>query len=268
MKHFSLEKHEKKQMTKIHLSGKKESCEDFVVKEYPLTIYIHEQEIATLVCSPNHMDELIIGFLAGEGMISDREDIQDLSINDKQGQAYLTLAQLKGFSREMINKRILSSCCGKSRASFYFFNDSRTAKRVSSSITLEYKQCFYLMEQLQSQSLEFLQTGGVHNAALASPKELILSRYDIGRHNALDKLFGYALKEQLDLKDKIIVFSGRISSEILLKVSKMGIGILLSKSAPTSLALDMAHDLGITTVGFIRRGQMNVYTHPHRIIGL
>ncbi|AFH84834.1 Formate dehydrogenase accessory protein FdhD [Bacillus anthracis str. H9401] len=91
---------------------------------------------------------------------------------------------------------------------------------------------------------------------------------DIGRHNALDKIYGYCLKNNISIGDKIIVFSGRISSEILLKVAKIGCEIILSKSAPTELALQLAEELGITTIGFIRNQSLNVYTHPERVLNI
>jgi FdhD protein len=122
------------------------------------------------------------------------------------------------------------------------------------------------MRLLQESSADFKQTGGVHNAALCCADELIAVRTDIGRHNTLDKLYGFWLKHPLPLYDKVIAFSGRISSEVLLKTAKIGVGILLSKSAPTDLALRLADDLGITAVGFIRGDRFNVYSHPERII--
>jgi FdhD protein len=88
---------------------------------------------------------------------------------------------------------------------------------------------------------------------------------DIGRHNALDKIYGYCLKNNISIGNKVIVFSGRISSEILLKVAKIGCEVVLSKSAPTELALELAEELGITTVGFIRNNSFNIYTCPERI---
>lgn len=125
--------------------------------------------------------------------------------------------------------------------------------------------CFRLMSDMQDAAETFKQTGGVHNAALCDANGVLLSRMDIGRHNALDKIYGYCLKNKISIQDKIIVFSGRISSEILLKVSKIGCEIVLSKSAPTELALQLAEQLGITTVGFIRQNTLNIYTHKERI---
>jgi FdhD protein len=135
-------------------------------------------------------------------------------------------------------------------------------------LTITPEQCRELMKKMQESSAHFQQTGGVHNAALCTSEGIVVARTDIGRHNALDKLFGYCLVNRIPLKDKMIAFSGRISSEVLLKAAKIGVGIILSKSAPTNLALDLAEELGITTVGFIRGNGFNVYTHQERIQGI
>lgn len=133
-------------------------------------------------------------------------------------------------------------------------------------VQMSTEDCFRLMHAMQDGADIFKKTGGVHNAALCDVNGIVLSRMDIGRHNALDKIYGYCLRNNIRMQDKIIVFSGRISSEILLKVSKIGCAIVLSKSAPTELALQLAEQLGITTVGFIRQHSLNIYTHPHRIL--
>jgi len=239
--------------------------EDRIAEEFALTIQLDGEEFATLVCTPSDLDDLVIGFLASEGVIRRAEDIKDLSVDEKRGFAYVSLFVPQSVGKEFYAKRIIGSCCGKSRQ-FYFYNDARTAKTITGGIRLTVAQCFALMKQLQSSSLAFQETGGVHNAALADETGLKAARTDIGRHNALDKLFGHTLRHRIEAKRHAIVFSGRISSEVVLKTAKIGCPILLSKSAPTDLALRLAEDLGITCVGFIRGDGMNIYTHAERIL--
>lgn len=239
--------------------------DDEIAVEFPMTIMVDGEELATMVCTPSQLEELIIGFLASEGLIRFTDEILSLSIDEKRGFAYVELKHKQTVSKDFYSKRFIGSCCGKSRQ-FYLHNDARTAKTVLSQTRITVQQCFTLMQQLQEKSIDFHITGGVHNAALCTPEKMIVERSDIGRHNALDKLYGYCLQQRISPKDKVIVFSGRISSEVLLKVAKIGAGIILSKSAPTTLALELAHDLGITAVGFIRHSALNIYTHPHRIV--
>src|SRR5699024_1586257 len=101
------------------------------------------------------------------------------------------------------SKRFIGSCCGKSRQ-FYFQSDVRTAKTVTANIKIHAKQCLVLMDQLQSQSTSFQLTGGVHNAALCTVDKVLTIRTDIGRHNALDKVYGYVLENKIPLNDKVI----------------------------------------------------------------
>jgi FdhD protein len=241
--------------------------EDEIVSEYPLTMIVNGEEFATMVCSPDYLDELVIGFLASEGVIRFKDDVKQMSIDESRGFAYVDLHVKQPISQQYFSKRFIGSCCGKSRQ-FYLHNDVKTAKTVMSNTKVSVQQCFHLMKAMQNGSITFQQTGGVHNAALCTANELIVTRSDIGRHNALDKIYGHCLLEKIPVRDKIIAFSGRVSSEVLLKVSKIGVGILLSKSAPTDLALKLAEDLNITVVGFIRGNTLNVYTHPERILDI
>jgi FdhD protein len=242
-------------------------AEDDIAVEFPLTIILDGNEFATMVCTPSDMKELVVGFLASEGMIRVYDDIKTFQLDESKGFAYVDLVKPSTTQKDFHLKRFIGSCCGKSRQ-FYFYNDMKTAKTIRTNLTISSMQCMDLMKKLQESSSHFQQTGGVHNAALGTKDEIVITRTDIGRHNALDKLFGYCIIHNIPLKDKIIVFSGRISSEVLLKAAKIGIGIVLSKSAPTDLALDLADELGITAVGFIRGKGFNVYTHHDRVIGL
>ncbi|WP_096437842.1 formate dehydrogenase accessory sulfurtransferase FdhD [Alteribacter populi] len=248
-------------------SGKLIEAEDMVANESALTVQVNGEEFATMVCTPSHMEELVMGFLASEGLIRLPNEIDSLSIDKDKGFAYVILKNKKISSANFVTKRVIGSCCGKSRQ-FYFHNDMKTAKTVTTKTTITPDQCIALMKAMQDGSSDFQKTGGLHNTALCSKNEVLVSRSDIGRHNALDKIYGHCMFHQISLKDKVIAFSGRISSEVLLKVSKIGAGILLSKSAPTSLAIELADDLGITAVGFIRGNRFNVYSHPERVINL
>lgn len=240
--------------------------EDEITSEYPLTIVLNGKEFATLVCTPTDLRDMVIGFLASEGVILFPDEIKSVTLNEKRGFAYVETVNKQPVSLKFYSKRFIGSCCGKSRQSFYFRNDVKTAKTVMSRNQISVDQCFYLMGLLQKTSSHFQSTGGVHNAALCDKDGIIVSRADIGRHNTLDKIYGYWMQNRMPLQDKVIVFSGRISSEILLKVTKIGVGIIISKSAPTALALEMADELGITVVGFVRGRKINVYTHPERIV--
>ncbi|MCT2537815.1 formate dehydrogenase accessory sulfurtransferase FdhD [Aquibacillus koreensis] len=239
--------------------------DDEIVLEFPITIHVNGEEFATMVCTPTHLDELIIGFLASEGLIFFKDDITDLQIDEHAGHAHVNLKSKAPTNQQFYSKRLIGSCCGKSRQ-FYFQNDARTAKTSMSTSKIHAEACIQLMNQLQDNSIVFKHTGGVHNAALCTTSNLIVDRADIGRHNALDKIYGYCMMNKIPARNNVIVFSGRISSEVLLKAAKIGVGIVLSKSAPTDLAIELADDLNITTVGFIRGESFNVYSHPERII--
>lgn len=232
-----------------------------------MTVMLNQEEFATLVCSPEYIEELVIGFLASEGIIQSYADLTDIFVDESTGHAYVTAKKVNLYHQRFHSKRYVTSCCGKSRQSFYFYNDTRTVKKMNQNgLTIPISDCFRLMNLMQESASLFQETGGVHNAALCDQSGIVLARMDIGRHNALDKLHGHCLKHSIPTDNKIIVFSGRISSEVLLKVAKIGCSIVLSKSAPTELALRLADELGITTVGFIRNETLNIYTWPKRVI--
>lgn len=247
-------------------NGRFEQKQDEVATEYPITVKLNGKELLTIVCTPEYIEDMVIGFLASERIIIDYQDIQEIRIEEELGLVHIQTNRTFPFFEQLQNKRYITSCCGMSRQGFVFANDALTAKRMlERNISLAPQDCFTLMEKMNNKADLFQQTGGVHIAALCDPQDFMLTRMDIGRHNALDKIYGYCLKNGIAVNDKVIVFSGRISSEILLKVAKIGCEVVLSKSAPTELAITLAEELGITTVGFIRGQSFNVYTHPERI---
>jgi len=240
---------------------------DLIVSEYAVTVKINQQEFVTMVCTPEYVEDMVIGYLASERVIRSFEDIEEIWHQEKEGFVHIKTKHINPYYQQTQNKRYITSCCGMSRQGFVFTNDALVAKKMDQvHVQITTEDCFRLMYAMQDSADIFKKTGGVHNAALCDVNGIVLSRMDIGRHNALDKIYGYCLRNNIRMEDKIIVFSGRISSEILLKVSKIGCAIVLSKSAPTELALQLAEQLGITTVGFIRQQTLNIYTHPKRIL--
>lgn len=245
--------------------GSIQQVEDTIATEYALTVHVNNQEMATIVCTPEHLDDLVIGFLASEGVIRSLDQVKDLIVNVTAGHARVQTSTSVNFNQAFYNKRYIGSCCGKSRQSFYFYNDVHTAKVVDDDMKVTPEDVLRLVKQMEENAALFHETGGVHAASLCDLAGTMETRVDIGRHNALDKLFGYAIRNDVSLAGKAVTFSGRLSSEVVLKVGKIGAPIVLAKSAPTSLALDIADELHITAIGFVRGQSFNVYTHPWRI---
>ncbi len=237
---------------------------DAVVNESPLTIYLNGQEFVTLLCTPELTDMLAAGFLRSEGLISNYKDILSLRIDEENGFVFVETGAGK-LGEKLYGKRTITSGCGKGTV-FFSVLDSLKNKPVVSTLAVTYQQILNLMGELQEKAHLFRMTGGIHSAALCSPEQLLYFCEDIGRHNAVDKILGLCLKENVSLVDKLLVTSGRISSEILVKTAKLGIPVLISRSAPTTLSIELAEKLGITLVGFVRGQRFNVYSHSNRIL--
>ncbi|MDH3454101.1 MAG: formate dehydrogenase accessory sulfurtransferase FdhD [Desulfuromonadales bacterium] len=249
----------------IRVKGREHrQTEDTIVREIPMTLYFNKEEIVTVLCSPNQVKELMIGFLISEGFVRERDDIYTIGHHCEEN-----IIRVEGKPRpdqkDVMNRRVMSSCCGKSRASFNFENDASLVKVQESQVKLNLEQAVYYANYLDQNSDLFKETGGIHNGGIGRSGEVLYTCYDIGRHNVLDKLLGRAYLLNLDLAGHVLFFSGRVSSEILLKVAKMNIPILVARSAPTDLALALAEDLNITVIGFARGDRLNIYTCPERI---
>ncbi len=254
---------EKTNITRIDGEEKKE-IEDLIVRELPLTVMVNDNELVTLLCSPGELNYLACGFLLSEGIIRGRDDVK--SINAGKNNNYINIELQKGVevNRDIPGKRIISSGCGGG-GGFYSLQDIENCKPLDSDIRINKDDVLSLMRELDKKSVLFRDTGGVHSAALAASGGIEVFSEDIGRHNAVDKIFGKCLLNSISTEDRIILTSGRISSEILIKVVKRGVSVIVSRSAPTDMAVKLAKKLKVTLVGFARGKRMNVYTHPKRI---
>ncbi len=237
--------------------------EDDVVIEFPLTLFLNGDEIVTMVCSPQDLTELGVGFLYSEGIINCLPDIADIH---QQSEGILQVKISKLVNNSSFLRRNIASCCGKGRAGLYFINDAKQVKRVESSLTLKAKTCLQLINMLEQKSQVYHLTGGVHSAALAYGESFLFFYEDIGRHNTVDKILGTIILQQISTEDKCLVLSGRISSEIVIKAARANLPVIISKAAPTDLAIDLAEDLDISLIGFARDGRLNTYSCAERIL--
>lgn len=237
---------------------------DVVARESPLTIILNNQELVTMLCTPKDVNYLAIGFLASEGLLDRKDDIKSVSVDEARGIVRVETVDDRTLSNELLFKRLITSGCGRG-ASFYTAADVQNRAKIESRTQISADEIWSLMREFQHNSELFLNTGGVHSAGLCDNKNILAFNEDIGRHNAVDKIFGECVLKGIPTEGKIVVTSGRISSEILLKVARGNIPIIISKSAPTTLGVRMANDLGVTLVGFARSKRMNVYTNDWRV---
>jgi len=251
------------ELLKIDGAGKK-NIEDVVCEETPLTMYLEGKELLTLLCSPDDLKELCIGFLYSSRLIKSIGDIKNIIIDRQNWNANIELNK-KSENNKLMFKRLYTSGCGKGTV-FYNALDRIHKIKIISDARISSEKIIALMDCFQASSMGFKETGGVHSAALSNGDDISVFKEDIGRHNALDKVIGEALVKNLNMKDLIILTSGRISSEIISKAESAGASFLISRSAPTDQAIKLAKELNLTLIGFVRGRRMNVYTANERVV--
>jgi len=243
----------------------KEDTEDIVTKELPLTIILNKRELVTLLCSPADLNYLAIGFLFSEGLLNSRDEISEIVVDDQNGVVRVGIKEGGQPESELTFRQLVTLGCGRG-ASFYSLADVQSQAKVESQIKIPAVAVLALVKEFQHRSQVYRTTGGVHSAALCDTRRILVFSEDIGRHNAIDKVFGECILADIPIADRIVITSGRVSSEILLKVVRGSIPILISKSAPTNLGVRLASELGITLIGFARGERMNVYSHGWRVV--
>jgi len=242
-------------------SGRKERVEDLVAVEAPLTISLDGCELVSVLYTPPMAGELALGYLLSEGFIQTMDDVASLKV--EEGAADVRLSKpipAPGEGRV----RVLTSGCGGGIAFTYpkGLKDLRPLPPVG---TFGADDILDICSEFRKGSGLFEATGGVHSAALYAEGMQAAFAEDIGRHNAVDKVFGLCLKSGIKTEGALLLTTGRISSEILIKCVKRGVALVVSRGAPTSLAVGLAERFNVTLVGFARGRRMNVYAHEGRI---
>jgi FdhD protein len=241
------------------------------IVETPVTLTVNSEVWMTFMCTPVHLEAMAVGFLFNEGVINGMDEIADVRVCEHGDNVDVWLnheaAKPKKWTR--------TSGCTGGVTSVDFMDEiqpgaSDRAVVLLDEFTLPPERISSMVIQLFESQEIYRETGGVHTSAMIDGDEILLSAEDIGRHNTLDKIAGLFIMAGGNLlshsgKPRILITTGRISSEMLQKASRMGVPILISRTSPSSLSIQMAERRGITLIGYARRHRFQVYSHVGRI---
>jgi FdhD protein len=240
--------------------GRGQQTQRQVVEEYPLRLRVNGRELGTLICSPHKLKLLLAGFLHLQGFIESLDDIQSLGICEDFG---LADVRIKNQLPEQLQPTLTSGCgTGISyNLPTRILNKSHTRPQHYSTQSL-----LQLMQELNERADQYRSHGGIHSAALGDQHgRLLLHAEDIGRHNTVDRIAGAALFRKIDLQGKMLITSGRVSSEMVAKAARLGIGLLASRTSPTDQAIALCEQAGITLAGYVRGSSLEIYSHVEQL---
>ncbi|BCB97265.1 sulfurtransferase FdhD [Dissulfurispira thermophila] len=235
-----------------------EEREDLIAVEKRLRVFVNGKEVLSFYCTPIMIRELVVGMFMTENIINGSWCAERMSI--EYGEDILVDIPAEG--EVSTNGAVITSGC----IGGITFPKRLTIQKIDDQFRIKTSALKELFRRFQNASELYKMTGCVHSAGLSDGNEIFCLAEDIGRHNAVDKVIGYAILENIPFEGKIMLASGRLSSEIVSKCAKWGIPVVASRTSPTSLAVDIAEKGGVTVVGFIRADRLNVYTNPQRII--
>jgi FdhD protein len=238
--------------------GKKERIEDHIALEKQLRLLVNGSEVLNLLCSPSMIRELVTGLVMTEGIIEGNVCLDRMSIEFNDSIVADIPAEGKISEKGAIRT---SGCIGG-----ITYDHQQATEKIKYMGGISAARLIELFREFQAISKTYLLTGCIHSAAIASDKNIIVHGEDIGRHNAVDKVIGYCLLENVPMDDKIMLASGRLSSEIAYKCARWKIPFVVSRTAPTAKAVNIAAASGITLIGFLRDKRFNIYTGEERIL--
>ncbi len=230
------------------------------IVETPVSLTVNGQVWITFMCTPVNLEALAVGFLYNEGIIEKMDEVVDARVCEHGDNVDVWLSH---DAQQPTNWRRTSGCTGGVTAV-----DLLAKPNISfdgSRPKVEPEAIGHLVEMLfESQSL-YRETGGVHTSALSDGEKIVISAEDIGRHNTLDKIAGLCLMNNIWPETRILITTGRISSEMLQKAAQLNVPILISRTSPSSLSIEMAERYGITLIGYARKHRFNVYSNGERV---
>lgn len=242
-------------------AGKWEIVDGGVIAEKPVSLTVNGVVWLTFMCTPANLDALAVGFLYNENVIQSIDDIASVRVCPTEDNVdvwlYKTVEPPKNWRRT-------SGCTGGVTS----VADVNDRPELHNGLTLSPEKVTEIIGMLFDSQDLYRKVGGVHTTALIDGMRVLTIAEDIGRHNTLDKIAGRCLLDGLDSRHKILVTTGRISSEMLQKAARIGVPILITRTSPTARSVELAQKWGITLIGYARRDRFNVYTYPERIMSI
>lgn len=232
-----------------------------VPEEVPFTFFINDRQWVTLMCTPISVNFLAIGFLYTSRIVRSMDDILYLRVCEEDSIVEVRLPEGPDLDALLSRPRTLTSGCGGGTS----FEITEDIPPVTDPSPVDAQAVLRAMHALHASAGTYREVGGIHTCALAEGSDIVAIAEDVGRHNAVDKLAGECLWKGLDPSRLWLLSSGRISSEMALKAGLMGIPVVISHTAVTSLAIEIARRLNLTLIGYARNQKFNVYTGKENI---
>ena len=238
--------------------------ETHITGERPLTIYIGKQEIVTLMTLGKNPELLVIGYLYNQGFIKKTEDLRSVQVDwDVESAVVLTRGGISNLEKKL-GKRTVTSGCGQGTV---FGDMLEDLDKIKLNAPVLHQSSFYrLLKNIREYNEVYKKSGAVHGCALCKDETIQIFIEDVGRHNATDAIAGHMLLEQIDGSDKLFYTTGRLTSEMVIKVSQMGIPILFSRAGITKMGLELSQKLGVTTISRAAGKHFLVYNGVETLI--
>ena len=226
-----------------------------IIIEQKVELIVDKEVFLTFYCSPLDLEALAVGFLWNEGIISDLNEIKNLSVNAENSRIDVSLLNtIKN------KKTLLRSSSGMS------VEDQTEKEQLENPFRTTANNIIQLYDVFLSKQNLHKSAGGFHSAALSDGEIVNQTVEDLGRHNCLDKIYGRYLLDGMPFIPQLILLSGRISSEMIHKILKMNIPVIVSRTTPTTRAVEIAEANDITIIGYLRRGKFSIFSNPHRVL--
>ena len=228
-----------------------------VAEEIPIALFINGRHVITAMVSPVNLEDFVTGYLFTEEIIKTMKEIESIKI-EKNRVSVIT----KNLFKVLPPKKTILSGCGGSTS----FIDVEKLPKIHSDFSISAAAITSALRSVPESDIQRT-TGDFYTVVLHDSRRIISVAEDIGRHNSIDRIIGYALRNGIFMSQTFVISSGRISSEMVRKCLIANIPIIVSRSATTTLSIEIANKTGMTVIGFAREGKLNIYSHPERIIG-